>query len=282
MLEKFAWTKMHLIIIVKKTSDSIEETEIYIKYTLDKKNKLITTIITPRFAPACSSKLMHELGKLSKKYNIPIQSHISENKKEVAWVKDLFPKSESYSKVYDDNQLLNEKTVMAHGIYLTDEELHLFKERNAGISHCPVSNTFIHSGILDCRRVLKEGVKLGLGTDISGGCSPSILEVIRFAVACSNTLQMNDEHYHCLSYKEAFALATLGGAQVLGLEKDIGNFEVGKQFDAIIVDPFAYNSPFDVFEQQDKLEDIFQKFIFLGDDRNIVQVFVSGKVVKHI
>jgi len=219
---------------------------------------------------------MTGLGKLAKDYKVPIQSHISENKGEVSWVKELHPDLVSYAKVYDHCGLLNEKTIMAHGIFLTDEELELFKMRNSGISHCPVSNFHIHSGVLDVRRVLKAGVKIGLGTDISGGPSASMWEVIRQTILASNTFQFTDESYQPLGFKEAFALATIGGAKVLNLDHLIGNFVVGKAFDALIINPFADGSEFDIFPG-DSFLDIFQKFIFLGNHKNIESVFVNGR-----
>jgi guanine deaminase len=128
-----------------------------------------------RFVPTCSSELMKGLSKIANSYDIPIQSHISENKGEVEWVKQLHPELSSYSEVtklailqvthvhqqvYDHHGLFNHKTIMAHGIYLSDDELKLCKERGVGIAHCPLSNFNLHSGILDVRRVLKAGVKV--------------------------------------------------------------------------------------------------------------------------
>jgi len=181
--------------------------------------------------------------------------------------------------VYDHCGLLTEKTIMAHGIYLTDEELQLFNLRKAGISHCPVSNFDIHSGILDVRRVMKSGVKIGLGTDVSGGHSCSMFEVIRQTIIASNTFQFNDESYKTIGFKEAFALATIGGAEVLGLNDTIGNFLVGKAFDGLIIDPFIEDNSFDTFQNQNFM-DVFQKFMFLGSDKNIQSVYVNGKQIK--
>lgn len=260
---------------VESTDASVKETEAFIQYT--QSLPLITPVVTPRFVPTCSSELMQQLGVLASKYQVPIQSHISENKQEVEWVQKLYPDIPSYTQVYDKFGLINDKTIMAHGIYLSDEELEIFRQRKAGISHCPVSN-FFHSGILDAKRVLQKQVKLGLGTDVSGGYSPSILEVIRQALIASNSFQFSNSSYVPLTYREVFALATLGGSQVLGIDHLVGNFVVGKVFDALLIDPKASDSPFDIFEI-DSFEDIFQKFIFLGDDRNISSVFVQGKEV---
>jgi guanine deaminase len=103
---------------------------------------------------------MKGLGDMARKYKVPIQTHVSENKNEIEWVKTLHPESPSYSHVYHNHGLLTEKCVMAHGIHLDDDELHLYKESGSGISHCPISNFCIRSGILDVRRLLDQGIKV--------------------------------------------------------------------------------------------------------------------------
>jgi guanine deaminase len=252
---------------------------------------------------------MKGLSNLVKKYNVPIQTHISENKAEIQWVKELFPKQKYYFDVYDECGL-GENALLGHGIYLSNEELKNMKKKNASVCHCPLSNFVISSGALDIRRLIKEEVKVGLGTDCSGGYAPSILNSIRNAIISSHTRnfinrdekQIEDEIKNILdeksllkhddsnplSYKEAFYLGTLGGADVVGLKDKIGNFEVNKELDALLIDVDVKNGPFDSFfdmfdEKEGELdwfEKSFQRFIFLGDDRNIVNVFVNGKCVK--
>jgi len=220
---------------------------------------------------------MEQLGELSTKYNVPVQSHISENKDEIKFVHELHPNN-SYAEVYDNFKLMTPKTIMAHGVHLTDDELHLFKEREAAISHCPVSNFSLCSGVFCARKALDMGIKLGLGTDVAGGYSPSLLDTIRQAVSASNVVHLEKPEYKPLSWQEAFHLATVGGSQVIGMEDTLGNFLPGKSFDALVVDPRVNNSPLDVFAD-DTLLEIFQKFIFLGDDRNITQVWVQGNKI---
>lgn len=157
----------------------------------------------------------------------------------------MFPKCKNYSDVYDVHGLLNDKTIMAHGVYLSDEELELFQRK---------------------------------GADVSGGYSPSILDAVRRATDVSNILSLNTADYQKLSHEEVFRLATLGGSKALGLEKVTGNFEVGKDFDAVLVNTGVPGAPFDVFHE-DTLQAIFQKFLFLGDDRNMTEIYVAGKQV---
>ncbi|GAA6109839.1 guanine deaminase [Tachysurus ichikawai] len=255
-----------------------EETDRFINELLKKKYALVKPVVTPRFAISCSSSLLSNLGKIAKDYNLHVQSHISENKQEVQVVKELFPDCTSYTDVYVKHGLLTDKTVMAHGCYLTDEELKIFHERGAAVSHCPSSNISLISGMLNVRNVLKHNVKLGLGTDVAGGYSSSMLDTIRRAVDTSKALCLQDDQHKPLSYKEAFRLATLGGSEVLSLDDCTGNFDVGKDFDALRVNVCVPGSPIDLFPGDDP-EVILEKFLNLGDDRNIVEVYVAGKQV---
>src|SRR3989338_1774848 len=123
--------------------------------------------------------MMKGLAEIYKEFDIPIQSHISENTGEVKLVSELFQSIKSYAEVYDEHGLLNEKTILAHGIYLTEKEIELIKERKATIAHCPLSNFSLCSGVLNVRKLLNRGVKVSLGTDISGGYSSSMFNAIR-------------------------------------------------------------------------------------------------------
>uniref|UniRef100_A0A2K6FEH1 Guanine deaminase n=1 Tax=Propithecus coquereli TaxID=379532 RepID=A0A2K6FEH1_PROCO len=210
------------------------------------------------------------------------ESHISENRDEIEAVKKLHPSYKNYTDVYDKNNLLTNKTVMAHGCYLSAEELNVFHERGASISHCPNSNLSLSSGLLNVLEVLKHEVKIGLGTDVAGGYSYSMLDAIRRAVMVSNIFLINKINEKSLTIKEVFRLATLGGSQALGLDSEIGNFEVGKEFDALLINPKASDSPIDLFYGDvvgDISETVIQKFLYLGDDRNIEEVYVGGKQV---
>ncbi|XP_043421761.1 guanine deaminase isoform X1 [Prionailurus bengalensis] len=267
----------------KETTEvSIEETERFVSRMLQKNYSRVKPIVTPRFSLSCSETLLGKLGNLAKTHNLHIQSHISENSSEVAAVKNLFPDYKNYTDVYDRNNLLTNKTVMAHGCYLSAEELKVFRERGAALSHCPNSNLSLSSGFLNVLEVMKHKVKIGLGTDVAGGYSSSMLDAIRRAVMVSNILLINKINEKSLSLKEAFRLATLGGSQALGLEKEIGNFEVGKEFDALLINPKASDSPIDLFSGDffgDLSEAVIQKFLYVGDDRNIEEVYVGGKQV---
>uniref|UniRef100_A0A8C2PV20 Guanine deaminase n=1 Tax=Cyprinus carpio TaxID=7962 RepID=A0A8C2PV20_CYPCA len=204
-------------------------------------------VVTPRFAPSCSSSLLSELGEIASNNKLHIQSHISENKGEVELVKTLFPGCKSYTDVYLKHKLLTDRTVMAHGCHLTDEELEIFHETGSAISHCPNSNISICSGMLNVRNVLNHKVKLGLGTDVAAGYSPSMLDAMRRTLDTSKALTIQDPQHKTLSFEEVFRLATLGGSEALSLDDQIGNFVVGKDFDALRVNVCVPDGPIDLF-----------------------------------
>ena len=232
--------------------------------SIDPKRGLVEPIITPRFAPSCTSALLHELGALAKKHDLPIQTHIAENPNEVKLIEDLFPDCDSYTDVYVKHGLLTSRTVLGHAIWLSEEEKRIVKEHGAAVSHCPVSNSYISSGLCPVRSYLDLGVKVGLGTDVSGGWSGSVLVAAREALGVSRVLasvegnkeqntekpkeevekemkleksedQEDEANRLKLSVEEALYLATVGGAKCLNLEAKIGTFEVGKEFDAQMV-----------------------------------------------
>lgn len=272
------------------TETSFEETKQFVRFTQEEREKQssqrddvadVQAILTPRFVPSCTPELLQKLGDLAEQEKLFVQSHISENRDEVQWVtKDLHPDMQHYSGVYDHFGLLTNRCVMGHGVYLSKEELELFAERGAGISHCPISNFALRSGIFNVRRAKSLGVKVGLGSDVSGGYSPSMIEVMRQAVIASTSIYFQEPEHAPLTYKEVFYLATLGNAELLGMDDRVGSFAPGKSFDALVVDPQHEDSCFHNYEfVASSLSDVFQKFVFLGSSVNIRQVFVQGRSV---
>ncbi|RUS71139.1 hypothetical protein EGW08_021105 [Elysia chlorotica] len=190
-------------------------------------------------------ELMQDLAKIATEHSLPIQTHISENREEVKMIAGMYPQSKNYTDVYVQAGLLGDKTILAHGVYLSDLELEVIRTRGSGISHCPNSNFSLKSGILDVRKVMKAGVKLGLGTDFAGGHSPSMLDALRRGVTAANIYSFSpgfEPGEPLVTYRDLFRLATLGSAQVLGISDVVGNFEVGKQFDGINYNNNYYNS----------------------------------------
>lgn len=276
----------------KSAASSLADTKATISHvaSVDPKHELVTPIITPRFAPSCTSELMTSLGALQKETDLPVQTHISENKTEVALVASLFPTHASYTHVYDNHGLLGPKTILAHCVHLTEEEVDLIKLRGAKISHCPASNSAITSGTAKVRWLLEKGVEIGLGTDMSGGYSPSILEAVRQASLVSRHVAMEGDDRTKLSIEEVLYLATRGGAKVVGLGEKIGGFGVGMEWDAQLiglgsvedneVDSEGDMGVVDIFGWETWDERV-AKWIYNGDDRNTLAVWVKGRLVHE-
>ncbi|KAL0578677.1 hypothetical protein V5O48_003297 [Marasmius crinis-equi] len=256
---------------------------------------LVRPIITPRFAISCSNPLLTQLGDLvSSDPSLHIQTHISENRSEITFAKSLFPECKSYAAVYDSFRLLRRNTILAHAIHLEDEEMALIKERQAGISHCPASNFHLNSGIAPIGEYLDKGIKVGLGTDVSGGYSPSILNAIRNASIASKIRAMQANvgakssgqfKNNQLSIASLLYLATLGGAQVCDLEDHIGSFGPGKSFDALVVDVRGVAGNHNLWGADSEiagtksLDAMLERFLFCGDERNISMVYVQGRCI---
>lgn len=268
---------------------------------IDPSYALICPILTPRFAPSCTRDAMAQLGALRCSSGLPVQTHISENAAELALVKAMFPECGSYADVYDKYSLLGARTVLGHAIHLTDYEINLISERGAGVAHCPCSNSALTSGEAPVRRLLDAGVGVGLGTDVSGGYSASVLEAVRSAALVSNHRAMpmgkwaetpaEERERAKLSVEEVLHLATRGGAGVLGIADRVGGFEVGMEWDAQLVGLGLVDECPDECDMRDHGNvDVFgweawdervAKWVFNGDDRNVKKVWVRGRLVHE-
>jgi len=258
---------------VESTEESLKSTEEWILATKDKYD-LVKPIITPRFVPTCSEKLMKGLAKLSEKYNLKVQSHLSENESEIQWVKELHPEFDSYAGVYDGMKLLTENTIMAHAVHNTPEEIELLSKRNVFIAHCPNSNNNLSSGIMSVRKFLDAGIKVGLGTDISGGHQIGIYKVIDRAVQSSKiNWLISGKVEGCLTMPEAFYMGTKGGGAFFG---KVGSFEEGYSLDALVIDDENLGD-----RDFRSIEERLQRFIYCGDDRNITKRYVAGKLLSE-
>ena len=179
--------------------------------------------VTPRFAPTSTREQLERAGQLlSEDPSLYLHTHLSENPNEIAWVKELFPECETYLDTYDNAGLLGRRSVFAHCVHLEDAEWKRMAETESGIAFCPTSNLFLGSGLFNIKRSLEENIHVGIGTDIGGGTSFSILETLNEAY---KVIQLRGEK---LSPFTSFYLATLGGAETLDLADTIGDFETGK------------------------------------------------------
>ena len=250
---------------------SIEETERFIKETQDK-YKNTCPIITPRFVPSCTEELMLGLGKLAQKYGARVQSHLSENPDEVAWVRELCPWAENYGAAYDRFGLFGsrQKTVMAHCVYSGEDEIELMQKNGVYIAHCPGSNSNVASGIAPVRTYLDRDLHIGLGTDIAGGQSESIFTAMLEALKVSRLYwRLTDNAKKPLNVAEVFYMATKGGGSFFG---KVGSFEKGYEFDAIVIDDSTLPHP-----QELSLRDRLERAVTLsGDKTGLAAKYVRG------
>jgi guanine deaminase len=259
--------------LVESTGDSIEATKAWLEATVNLYPR-VKPLITPRFVPTCTSELMRALGDLAAEYNVPVQTHISENQAEVDWVRELHPESADYATVYEDHGLMGDKTILAHCVHNTDTEIEKMAKLGVFAAHCPNANYNLASGIMPVRKFLNAGVKVGLGTDVGAGHKVSIASVMSTAIQASKIAWLNsDRTLAPLSTSEAFYLGTKGGGAYFG---KVGSFEPGYEFDALVIDDHRLG----VTEGR-TLEERLQRFLYIGDDRDIISRFVSGDEIME-
>ncbi len=232
-------------------------------------------ILTPRFIPSCTDQLMHNLKEIQEEYKLPVQSHLSENQGEVAWVKELCPGSAGYGHAYDDFGLFGGDrcpTVMAHCVLSDEDESALMKKNGVYVAHCPASNTNLSSGVAPIRRFLNEGLHVGLGSDIAAGTHTSIFAAMADAIRVSKLRwRLADTSLSPLTAAEAFYLGTIGGGSFFG---KVGSFAPGYECDAIVVDDTRYTAA-----DERSLIDRLERTIYLSEDRDVVHKFVQGAQV---
>ncbi len=230
-------------------------------------------ILTPRFAPTCSAALLEGLGKLQKEYRLPVQSHLSENLSEIAWVKELFPWSLFYGDVYDHFGMFGREapTIMAHCVHCPEEEIKRMKNNRVYIAHCPQSNINLASGIAPVRRYLEKNIPVGLGTDIAGGANLSMFRCIADAIGMSKLYwRLIDQTKKPLTMEEGFYLATVGGSSFFGR---VGSFAPGYEVDALILDDKNIRTTQNLSARK-RLE----RYIYLAEEGGkIVGKYVAGK-----
>jgi guanine deaminase len=235
-------------------------------------------ILTPRFIPCCTDKLMEELREIQMAYGIPVQSHLSESKGEIDFVKFLRPQNEFYGESYNDYDLFGKnddvntdvKTVMAHCVWSTEKEVELMLKNGVFVAHCPASNMNLTSGIAPIRKYMDLGLNIGLGSDVAGGHSESIFRAITDAIQVSKMyFRLVDESCKPLVFSEAFYLATKGGGKFFG---KVGSFEEGYEFDAVVLDDSVLMHP-----QELTLAERMERAVYLGlDEKSVSHKFVAG------
>lgn len=234
-----------------------------------------TPILTPRFIPSCTDELLRELAIIAREYDLPVQSHLSENQSEIAWVQTLRPDSRGYLDAYIRCGLFDPRRpgILAHCTWSDNNEVALLKRRGIFVAHCPQSNTNLASGIAPVRAFLKNGLSVGLGSDVAGGCHTSIFRAMADAIQVSKLRwRLVDDSLAPLTAAEAFYLGTKGGGAFFG---KVGSFEEGYELDAVVIDDNALRAPFDL-----SLSERLERAIYLSDDRHIHQKYVRGIMAR--
>ncbi|AIQ21583.1 guanine deaminase [Paenibacillus sp. FSL H7-0737] len=270
------------------TDTAIKDTEEFIlavKELAKSTKQGVYPVVTPRFIPSCTNEALQGLGDLAAKYDTHIQSHCSESDWAHGYVQERFQKNDAFA--LHDFGLLRDKSVMAHCNFLEEEDVELFAETGTAIAHCPISNAYFANSVIPIAHFHAKGVEIGLGSDISGGFSPSLFDNIRQAVMSSRMLEdgvnpsLPAQERGLLGSRikidEAFYLATAGGGKSLSLP--IGRILEGYTWDVQIIDTKLPSARLPIFDGNEDLEDVFQKMMYLARPENIREVWVQGEKV---
>lgn len=250
---------------------ALADTEAWIETA---RNRFTNTkpIITPRFVPTCSARMLAGQRRLVEKYDLPVQSHLSENLSEIAWVKELFPDSDFYGQVYDRFGLFggDHPCIMAHCVHSNPEEVALMKKNGVYVAHSPLSNSNIASGIAPTVHYMQEGLNVGLASDVAGGESEDLFRTIIETLRVSKLRwRLVDQSVPQMTVEQVFYLATMGGGSFFG---KVGSFLPGYEFDAIVLDDSSIETPLEL-DIRARLE----RCLSLADDRHIAAKFVRGR-----
>lgn len=240
----------------------------------------VNYIFTPRFAGSCSSELMLEIGKIANEKGIFIQTHLSENQSEIEYIKSLYPNFDTYTDIYEKHNLLQNNTILAHSIYLNNNEIETLLKHNCSIAHCPNSNRFLQSGIMPTKKYLSKNLNIGLGTDIGAGYSFSILNEMKETIENSKILKMLNKNIEdintLISIENAFYLGTLGAANSISMNDKIGNIRVGKFADFLVFD----TNPNKFKKEKNPTNRILSELIYKSENQIPKYVFSQGEKLK--
>lgn len=230
--------------------------------------------VTPRFAPTSTPEQLAAAGRLLEEHpGVYLHTHLSENLKEIDWVKALYPERSGYLDVYDHYRLLGERSVFAHGVHLCDAECQRLAETGSAVAFCPTSNLFLGSGLFNLPQAERFGVRVGLGTDVGAGTSFSLLATLNEAY---KVMQLQDVRLH--PFKSLY-LATLGGARALRLEERIGSLAPGHDADFVVLDYKATPLLDYRLQQSRSIEETLFVLTTLGDDRVVRETYAAGRCV---
>jgi len=255
----------------KSAEASLAETRSWLENTASRW-KHTKPMITPRFIPSCSDELMIGLSRLRAEFDVPVQSHISENYGEIEWVRELVPAAKNYGDAYRMFGLFggDHPCVMSHCVHSDLQELEMMRENGVFVAHCPESNINVASGVAPVDDYLNYGLRVGLGTDVAGGSHESMFRAMTHAIQASKLRwRLMDQSVSRLSFDRAFYMATRGGGAFFG---KVGAFEEGWELDAVVLDDTNLEHP-----QELTTHERLERIVYLGDDRNIYAKFAAGE-----
>ncbi len=265
----------------KILSISMHESERLCKKWHGAAEGLIEYAFSPRFAVACSEKLMRGAGELAAKYGAYIQTHLAENREEIEKVRNQFSWAQDYTDVYEKCGLLGPRTVLGHCIHLGEREREALVAAGASVAHCPTANLFLKSGILPLDKIRAAGLRVGLGSDVAAGPELNLWQVMRSAIESQKARSFYEPDVAVPSPGSALYLATQGAAEALGKGGIIGTFDIGKEADITVMD-FGALLP---YRQSTKgvadltAEDIVSLCIYRGGPQAVLETFVRGRSI---
>ncbi len=259
-------------ILVETTENSITNTKKWLA-DIEGKYERVFPILTPRFIPSCTDELMEELGKICRERELPVQSHLSENQSEIAWVQELHPDTSCYGEAYEKYGMCGSvsKTIMAHCVYSdkSEAEMELLRKNQVWVAHCPESNMNLASGVAPVKRMMREGIRVGMGTDVAAGSKLSLFSAMADAVKASKMRWVYvEKDMEPLTIPEVFYLATVGGGSFFG---KVGSFKEGYVFDAVIIDDSR------LADDSMSLYERLERLVYVPEDSRILAKFVEGR-----
>jgi guanine deaminase len=239
--------------------------------------------VSPRFALACSRELLREAARLAARHHCYVQTHLSENRDEVAAAAEMFPECDHYTDIYDAAGLLGSGTVFGHCLHLSDAEIRQLAKSGAAVAHCPTSNLFLGSGLFPLDRLRAAGLRIGLGSDVGAGPELNMWRVMRAAIETQTARRVFDEPVPPLTTSQAFHLATRGGAEVLGKQAMVGRLEPGFEADLQVIDlnsVLPYGGRFGESAPTVDADEIIALCVYRAGPAAVVESCVRGRVVS--
>ena len=242
---------------------------------IDGRYDRVFPILTPRFIPSCSDQTMEGLETICRETGLPVQSHLSENISEIDWVQELHPDTSCYAEAYDKYGLCGSmsKTIMAHCVHSdrSEKEIELLKKNQVWVAHCPESNMNLASGVAPIKKMMKENIRIGIGTDIAAGSKLSMFSAMADAIKASKFRWVYvDKEESPLTVSEVFYLATVGGGSFFG---KAGSFEKGYEFDAVVIDDSNLS------DTEMSLYERLERLIYMAEESRIIRKYVRGQQV---